>query len=108
MTDPSTPETEASAAEHAGPEGTALPDAPSLVITCINLFAGKAWEAMGLVPNPQTKKIERKIEDAQIAIDAAAALADLMRPRVTDQERRELETLIANLRINFVEQKQKG
>jgi hypothetical protein len=31
----------------------------------------------------------------------------VVRPRVTDAERREIETLVANLRINFVEQKSK-
>ncbi len=87
---------------------TSLPDAPSLVATCISLLASKAWEAMGLVPNPATKALERKFDEAQFAIDAAAALADLLRPRVSDNERREIETLIANLRINFVEQKSKA
>jgi uncharacterized protein DUF1844 len=89
-------------------ENPKLPDVPSLVATCINLFAAKAWETMGLVPDPQTKQIERKLDDAQLAIDAASALGELMRSRVSETERREIETLLANLRINFVEQKQKA
>ncbi len=85
-----------------------FPDAASLVATCISLLAEKAWQAMGLVPNPATKTIERKFDEAQLAIDAAVALADLLRPRLTDGERRDVETLVANLRINFVEQKSKA
>lgn len=85
----------------------ALPELKSLLATCISLLAGKAWEAMGLVPNSATKKIERKLEDAQLAIDAAAALADLVRPRLSEPERREVEVLVSNLRLNFVEQKSK-
>lgn len=85
----------------------ALPEVKSLLATCISLLAGKAWEAMGLVPDPTTKKIERKLEDAQLAIDAAAALADLVRPRLSEPERREVEVLLSNLRLNFVEQKTK-
>lgn len=85
----------------------ALPEVKSLLATCISLLAGKAWEAMGLVPDPSTKKIERKLEDAQLAIDAVAALADLVRPRLSDAERREVEVLVSNLRLNFVEQKTK-
>lgn len=85
----------------------ALPEVKSLLATCISLLAGKAWEAMGLVPDPTTKKIERKLEDAQLAIDAAAALADLVRPRLSEAERREVEVLVSNLRLNFVEQKTK-
>ena len=96
--------------QEARPEESApdLPDATSLIATCISLLANKAWQAMGLVANPATKTIERQFDEAQLAIDAAAALADLLRPRVGDRERRELETLVANLRINFVEQKSKA
>ena len=89
-------------------EAVPLPDAKGLVMTCLSLLAAKAWEAMGLVPSQQTKRIERNLDDAQLAIDAAAALADRLRPRVSDAERREIENLVANLRLNFVEQKGKS
>jgi hypothetical protein len=85
-----------------------LPDARSLVMTCLTLLATKAWEAMGLVPNPETKTIERNLADAQIAIDAASALAGVVTPQLEERGRREIETLLANLRINFVEQKGKS
>jgi len=39
---------------------------------------------------------------------AAAALAEVLRPRLPDSERREIENLIATLRLNFVEQKSKA
>jgi hypothetical protein len=93
------------------PSGAAsqpLPEATALVTTCLSLLAAKAWEALGLVPDPATKKIERNLDDAKLAIDAAAALADVIRPRVSEGERREIETLVTNLRLNFVEQKSKA
>lgn len=83
-------------------------NATAVILACISLLASKAWEAMGLVPDPATKRIKRALPDAQIAIDAAAALADLIRGRVGDAERRELDTLLMNLRLNFVEQRAKG
>ena len=83
-------------------------DAQAVVLTCITLLASKAWEAMSLVPDPVTKQIERHLDEAQLAIDAAAALADLIRNRLPDAERRELETLLTNLRLNYVEQRAKG
>ncbi len=85
-----------------------LPDAKTLVVTCLSLLASRAWQAMGLVPNPATKQIERKLDDAQLAIDAAAALAEVIRPHAADAERREIEALLTNLRLNFVEQKGKA
>ena len=85
-----------------------LPDPRSLIMTSLSLLAAKAWEAMGLVPNPDTKQMERKFDDAQLAIDAIAALAAVIKSRLSDAERREVDTLMANLRINFVEQKGKA
>ena len=63
---------------------------------------------MGLVRDPVTRQTERHLDEAQLAIDAAAALADLIRSRLPDAERRELETLLTNLRLNYVEQRAKG
>jgi hypothetical protein len=83
-------------------------DAPAVVLTCITLLASKAWEAMGLTSDPVTKQIERHLDEAQLAIDAAAALVDLIRSKLQDAERRELETLLTNLRLNYVEQRAKG
>lgn len=83
-------------------------NAGTLVMTCISLLASKAWEAMGLVPDPATRRIERRMEDAQLAIDAAAALLDLIRGKLGETERRELDTLLMNLRLNFVEQRSKA
>ena len=60
------------------------------------------------MPSPATKQVERNLDEAQLAIDAAAALANVVRPRVADAERREIENLIATLRLNFVEQKNKA
>jgi len=92
--------------EEAGREVDA--NAMTLVASCLNVLAAKAWEALGLVPSPATKQVERNLDDAQLAIDAAAALAEVVRPRVPDADRREIENLIATLRLNFVEQKNKA
>ncbi|MDR7522603.1 MAG: DUF1844 domain-containing protein [Armatimonadota bacterium] len=112
---PEVPQPEAAPQAEPAPEASPSPkaagmppDALSLVTTCLNLLAAKAWETMGLIPNPSTGKLEQKLDEAQLAIDAAASLADLVRPRLADTARREVETLIANLRINFVEQKSKA
>ena len=104
----STPEPEPEPAHEREAEASVHVDTNALVLTCISLLASKAWEAMGLVPDPATKRIERVLSDAQLAIDAAAALADLVRATLGDAERRELDTLLMNLRLNFVEQRAKG
>ncbi len=98
-------------AEHKPEEearGAPLPDSGTLVASCIHLLSAKAWETMGLVPNPSTGKVERDFEEARLAIDGASALAEVLKPRVGDSESKDLDNLIANLRLNFVEQKRKA
>lgn len=82
--------------------------APDLLRWCVSLLATSAWQAMGLIPDPATNKVERNLDDARLAIDATASLIDHLRPRLLDLERREFDTLLANLRLNFVEQKAKA
>ncbi len=87
---------------------TAQPPVLDLVQTFLNVLAARAWQHLGLVPDPSSGKVERRLDDAQLAIDAAAALAEVLRPRVGERDRREVETLITNLRLNFVEQKSRA
>lgn len=79
-------------------------DAPGLLKWCISLLAAHAWQSMGLILDPSTNKIARNLGDARLAIDAAGVLVDQVRPRLDDAERREMAALLADLRINFVEQ----
>ena len=81
--------------------------APDLLRWCVSLLATSAWQAMGLIPDPATNKVEIDLDDARLAIDATAGLLEHLRPRLTEAERREFENLLANLRLNYVEQKAK-
>ncbi len=90
------------------PEAAERIDAKAVALTCVSLLASKAWEAMGLVPDAFTKRVERRLDDAQLAIDAAGAVIDSLRAHLSDAERRELETLLTNLRLNFIEQRGKS
>lgn len=71
-------------------------------------LAEKAWERMGLVANPTTGKITRDFEDARLAIDAIAALVDLLAPRIEPAGLRRLQTLLADLRINYAAQRSRA
>lgn len=82
--------------------------APDLLRWCVTLLATSAWQAMGLIPDPSTHRVERSLDDARLAIDATAALVQQLHPRLTEAERREFDTLLTNLRLNFVEQQAKG
>ena len=99
------PEAGSEGAEAAGPEAVplaALP-APDLLASFMSLLAMKAWEGMGLVANPLTSKTQKNMDDARLAIDAYAAVFELLRSRVDEQPRREMENLLTTLRLNFVD-----
>ena len=94
--------------EESRAKGAVPANAVDLLHWCISALAAGAWQEMGLVPHPATDKIERNLENARLAIDAAAALIDLLKPRLDPHAQRNLDTLLANLRLNFVEQKSKA
>jgi len=101
---PETPQGKA-AGEKAGPRVVPVVTLPTvdLLMSVLNLLAAKAWEGMGLVPNPATNQIQKDMGEARLAIDAYAVILDMVRTHVEDQPRRDLETLLMTLRINFVE-----
>lgn len=74
-----------------------------LMLSFLGLLAAKAWEGMGLVPAMRTGKIEKDLASARLAIDGYGAVFDLVRGRLPEAPRREMETLLMNLRVNFVD-----
>lgn len=105
-------ETEQPAEETAPPEsGEETPKRqeaePIQVAALVSFFITElstlAWQRMGLVPDI-TGKIEKDIEQARLAIDCTAALVEKLSPMLSDTERRDLQILISNLRLNFVKQ----
>jgi hypothetical protein len=70
----------------------------------IRLFHSQAWQSMGLVPDPATNNIVKDLAQARIAIDCVAFLLMKLEPAAAPAERNELERLLSDLRMNFVEQ----
>jgi hypothetical protein len=74
-----------------------------LLVWMLGVLGAKAWQGMGLVANPASGKIEKNLADAKTAIDAFAALLDAVKPHLEAQARRDTESLLTTLRLNFVE-----
>ncbi|HYM91033.1 MAG TPA: DUF1844 domain-containing protein [bacterium] len=89
----------------ASPEAVPLAalSASDLLTWVLSLLAAKAWEGMGLVPSPLTSKAEKNMDEARLAIDAYAAVFEVVRARIEEHPRREMENLLTTLRLNFVE-----
>ena len=102
---PAEPDQSATAPEAGEPQAVPLHALRThdLLVWMLGILAHKAWEGMGLVANPMTNKVEKNMEEARLAIDAYAATFEVVRVRVEDQPRRDMETLLTTLRLNFVE-----
>lgn len=80
--------------------------AEDIVTMSIGLLQQQAWVNMGLVMNPATKAVTKDMEQAKLAIDAVAALVDLIAPRLEEDAQRELRAMVSDLQINYVQQQQ--
>jgi hypothetical protein len=98
------------ASQAAGEEGGPMPklDVPTALTFCIETLGNLAWIKMGLIPDPATSQIERDLVQAKVAIDAVGDLAERLRPLIGETQRRDLQVTLSNLRINFVQQSQRG
>jgi hypothetical protein len=83
-------------------------DLPTALGFCVNMLNEVAWMKMGLIPNPLTGKVERDLTQAKAAIDSVGDLIPRLEPFIPEPQRRDLQVMLSNLRINFVQQNQKG
>ena len=78
----------------------------ALVAASLDQFVAVAWQKMGLHPDVITHKVEKVIQQAKVAIDIAARLAESLDPVLDDDERRHIQNLMTDLKINLVRQTQ--
>lgn len=71
------------------------------------MLTESAWQFMGLQMNPSTKKIEKDMAQARVAVDTVVFLTDQLGPHVTEEQRRAYRAIVSDLRVNFVQQSEK-
>jgi hypothetical protein len=108
------PAVEAPAMETSGSANGFEPDeaAPTtydIIGYCINLLASQAWQKLGLLADPQTGEAQPDLAEAKVAIDAVSDLAARMDTApdsiIPADLRRDLRTLVNDLRLNYVSQR---
>ena len=58
--------------------------------------------------NPMTRKVETDLESARVAIDTLAALESRTRGNLEPDEARVLQQVLADLRLNYVDELKKA
>lgn len=89
--------------------GEAAPTTYDMIGYCINLLASQAWQKLGLLADPQTGEAQPDLAEAKIAIDAVSDLAGRLDAApetiIPTDLRRDLRTLVNDLRLNYVSQR---
>ena len=84
---------------------TAPDTPPSVYVTVAHLFetiSDVAYQKMGLRRDPYTGKIVRELDEARTAIDLAAHLAEVLDPSLDSDDRRTLQGMVRDLKMNYV------
>ena len=78
-------------------------DVYEVLAVSVEQLAAIAWQKMGLQPDYMTGKIEKDLAQCKAAVDATAALATLVEPQLDPDDKRQMQNLVRDLRINYVE-----
>lgn len=62
-----------------------------------------AWVKLGLWKDPITNELQTDLSQAKVAIDCVAALFGAIQPYLSEAQRRDIERLLTDLRLNFVQ-----
>ena len=89
--------------QKAGEQEEPTGDVYSLIQWVILILAESAWQAMGLRPNPTTRKIHQDLNQAKTAVDSIAFFVEQVAPHVSEEQKREYRNLVSDLRVNFVQ-----
>ena len=69
----------------------------------VSLLASQVWLRLGLVVNPATNKQETDLPQARLGITVLEYMIDQLEPFLEPAEKKEYETLEANLKLNYVQ-----
>jgi hypothetical protein len=83
-------------------------DVQTVALWMIDELQAQAWIKMGLWKDPITGELQTDLPQAKIAIDCVAALAEVLKPHISDAQRRDVERLLTDLRLNFVQRSAAG
>ena len=83
-------------------------DVYAILKSFISLLSAHTWQWLGLIKNPVTGSLDKDLAQAKIAIDSISLMAGQLQGNLDESEQRELQGLLADLRMNYVQQSAKG
>lgn len=71
-------------------------------------LAGSAQMSLGIAPNPFTQKVEKDLNQAKQTIDLLGVLEAKTQGNLSSEEASLMKVILSDLRMRFVEEKQKS
>lgn len=66
-------------------------------------MAHLAWSKLGLQHDSISGKIEQNLPEAKVAIDVVVYLAGIIDSELDDSDRRQIQSMVRDLRLNYVQ-----
>jgi hypothetical protein len=74
-----------------------------IIVFMVEQMQAVSWQKLGLQHDPMTGKLEANLTEARVAIDTTAFLVQQLESRLDDEDKRRLQSIVRDLRINFVQ-----
>ena len=79
---------------------------PLKVDTMLKVFTGelilKAWAWLGIISHPESEEVKTDLQQAKLAIDSLEKLLELKKDFLNEDEIKEIELSLSNLKLNYV------
>ncbi len=72
----------------------------------IEQMSSVAWQKLGLQPDSVTGRIGVDLAEAKVAIDVVANMVHQLESQLDDEDRRQVNSLVRDLRINYLNKSQ--
>jgi hypothetical protein len=80
----------------------------AVLATFVDQMSAVAWQKLGLQHDFITGKLEPDVEQAKVAIDVVAKLVDALESECDEPDKRQLQNLVRDVRMNFVSKQKEG
>ncbi len=80
----------------------------ALLMQLVMMFQGAAMQQMGKIVNPISGKVERDLDQAKMSIDIVGMLQEKTKGNVNEHEKKFLDHVLFELRMNYVDELNKA
>jgi len=78
-----------------------------VLVQTLDFMTALAWQKLGLQPDMATGKLAPDLDQAKLAVDAVAALSDIILPQLdSEEDKRQVQNIVRDLRVNYVQRRQ--